>query len=354
MPKPNKIIVLEGIDGSGKSSLATFVKLKIEQVDPTLKVEILQEPGSTDLGKVVRKVIKDPNIDLTPLQQLTLLTAGMEDTFKILANNTGTIYIVDRTVISTLVYQKCFSPDEEYWELFYGVKSLIKDYFVEHLTKWGACMFILDVPAELSLSRQQSRGDYEDRFKADLVKTVSRRDSYKHWANALNIPIIDSAGTLDNTWQQIESKLSTYLGLNFMTHKHLAENALNHLMPGGAITQKLEALIHFIHQSNLLIQYQTGEDRPELNEHLFDSIVAGIKFKLENPESTPADQHKSWCEFKTADGWVYGETKDFTAKTHPCLVPYEQLPSTQRLKDDNFARTLALGLRNLGLQVWEV
>lgn len=41
---------------------------------------------------------------------------------------------------------------------------------------------------------------------------------------------------------------------------------------------------------------------------------------------------------------VYGEVKDGEAKTHPCLVPYEQLPPAQRLKDDLFAaivRTLA-------------
>ena len=36
---------------------------------------------------------------------------------------------------------------------------------------------------------------------------------------------------------------------------------------------------------------------------------------------------------KIADGWVYGKIKDAELKTHPCCVPYEQLPVEQRAKD---------------------
>ena len=36
---------------------------------------------------------------------------------------------------------------------------------------------------------------------------------------------------------------------------------------------------------------------------------------------------------KVRDGWVYGEVKDGVKKTHPCLVPYNQLSVEQRSKD---------------------
>jgi len=39
---------------------------------------------------------------------------------------------------------------------------------------------------------------------------------------------------------------------------------------------------------------------------------------------------------KEADGWVYGVIKDPAAKTHPCMVPFEQLPAEQRAKDLGF------------------
>jgi hypothetical protein len=50
----------------------------------------------------------------------------------------------------------------------------------------------------------------------------------------------------------------------------------------------------------------------------------------------PAELHESWAAFKRADGWVYGPTKDAEAKTHPCLVPYADLPEIQKRKDSLF------------------
>jgi len=38
-------------------------------------------------------------------------------------------------------------------------------------------------------------------------------------------------------------------------------------------------------------------------------------------------------EGKVDSGWVYGEVKDVEKKTHPCIVPYEQLPVEQQSKD---------------------
>jgi hypothetical protein len=36
---------------------------------------------------------------------------------------------------------------------------------------------------------------------------------------------------------------------------------------------------------------------------------------------------------KLSQGWRYGEVKDAVAKTHPCMVPFEQLPVEQQAKD---------------------
>lgn len=63
------------------------------------------------------------------------------------------------------------------------------------------------------------------------------------------------------------------------------------------------------------------------------SAITGVEYHLANPDSTPADSHKSWLAEKTRDGWCYGRVKDPVAKTHPCFVPYEQLPKEQQAKD---------------------
>ncbi len=65
------------------------------------------------------------------------------------------------------------------------------------------------------------------------------------------------------------------------------------------------------------------------------SAIAGVEKALAG--ATPIELHESWCDHKRADGWVYGEVKDADKKTHPCLVPYGELPQSQRIKDYLFA-----------------
>jgi hypothetical protein len=47
----------------------------------------------------------------------------------------------------------------------------------------------------------------------------------------------------------------------------------------------------------------------------------------------PSLSHANWMEHKTAEGWVFGEVKDAEKKTHPCMVPYNDLDETQQVKD---------------------
>jgi hypothetical protein len=74
-----------------------------------------------------------------------------------------------------------------------------------------------------------------------------------------------------------------------------------------------------------------------------DSAVAGVEAVRSNPEITPEELHKSWIAEKIRTGWTYGHVKDPIAKTHPCLVPYGQLPEFQRRKDALF-RAIVLAL----------
>lgn len=66
------------------------------------------------------------------------------------------------------------------------------------------------------------------------------------------------------------------------------------------------------------------------------SAINGVRFKLYNPEAGDDAQHNSWMKEKIDSGWVYGEVKDAEVKTHPCIVPFNELPEFQKKKDRLF------------------
>ena len=42
------------------------------------------------------------------------------------------------------------------------------------------------------------------------------------------------------------------------------------------------------------------------------------------------NEHELWAETRLKQGWIYGEHWDDKKKTHPCLVPYEDLPEEEK------------------------
>jgi RyR domain len=102
-------------------------------------------------------------------------------------------------------------------------------------------------------------------------------------------------------------------------------------------------LIDFIaricHEANREIQLATGDPAPsppwkEAAEWQKASALEGVIHALDG--KSPEELHDEWRKFKYADGWVYGIHKDPELKTHPCLVPYDELAPEQRLKDNIF------------------
>lgn len=57
-------------------------------------------------------------------------------------------------------------------------------------------------------------------------------------------------------------------------------------------------------------------------------------------EQTPKKSHEGWLAQKLAEGWKYGPVKDPVKKEHPCILPYDDLPAFQKLKDDIFIATV--------------
>ena len=100
-----------------------------------------------------------------------------------------------------------------------------------------------------------------------------------------------------------------------------------------------EQIAQVTHEANRVLQGIEGDpaqsphwdDAPDWQR---DSAIEGVVGALAG--NTPEQSHQSWIDFKVADGWVYGSVKSVELKTHPCLVPYDELPENQKVKDHLF------------------
>ncbi len=63
------------------------------------------------------------------------------------------------------------------------------------------------------------------------------------------------------------------------------------------------------------------------------SAITGVKYAQMYPTGPVSAQHDAWSADKVTNGWVYGPAKNADAKTHPCLVPFNDLPPDQKAKD---------------------
>lgn len=72
-------------------------------------------------------------------------------------------------------------------------------------------------------------------------------------------------------------------------------------------------------------------------ENIRKSALDGVNFHHANLYASVSASHDNWMRDKIADGYVYGEVKNDTLKTHPCLIPYEELPIHQQAKDYVFS-----------------
>ncbi len=66
------------------------------------------------------------------------------------------------------------------------------------------------------------------------------------------------------------------------------------------------------------------------------STIAGVKWRLANMDAPASSQHEAWLADKIAAGWKFGPEKDPQKLTHPCCVPYDELPPEQKRKDALF------------------
>lgn len=161
------LIVIEGIDGSGKTSLVQNLKKSLEPEYPILTTK---EPGATELGKAIRPLLQEQNIAVCPKAEFLLFAADRAQHFETvilpeLAN--GKVIISDRMGDSSLCYQG------------YGRGLGIEE--IKSVNKWATnnrnpdLTLFVDVDIEEAFKRINHRNDSLTAFeKRELIKKVQQ------------------------------------------------------------------------------------------------------------------------------------------------------------------------------------
>jgi ryanodine receptor 2 len=63
------------------------------------------------------------------------------------------------------------------------------------------------------------------------------------------------------------------------------------------------------------------------------------------------NSHDVWARGRMAQGWRYGPQRDDARREHPCLVPYDQLPDSEKEYDRNSAMETLKAVMALGYRI---
>jgi dTMP kinase len=187
MPRPGLFVVVEGPEGSGKSTLvrALAARMRAAGTDPV----VVREPGGTSVAEAVRQALLESDHAVTPVAELFLFLAARADlTAQVLrpALEAGRVVLADRFTLSTEVYQVVGRGLDA--ELVAAGNEAATGGLRPELT------LVLDLPPGVGRSRQEAAGKALDRLDRE---SASFHERICQAYSALNGPGLRH---LDGTW----------------------------------------------------------------------------------------------------------------------------------------------------------
>lgn len=207
--KKGLFIVLEGGDGTGKSTQAKLIAEYIES-NYSNSVVLTREPGGVDTAEKIRNIILHENIDPTT-EALLFASARREHLVKkvIPALSEGKIVICDRFLYSSLAYQghaRGLGIDT-----VYNInKPAVEDCFPD-LT------IMLDLDAKEGINRIFSnRAEETNRLDKESLEFHSKvREGYKIVSETYSdeLAFVDASKSIEGVFEDIKTILNSTLNL---------------------------------------------------------------------------------------------------------------------------------------------
>lgn len=119
-----KVIVIDGIDNTGKTTIAKRLTKVLQDERPLVKVEYCHFPSDELVAKFFNSTEQIENEKKSFIKELLL---EIDEYF---ANNVANIYIIDRFVVSSLMYQSI--PDDAADDMFNFIMDSYNNFFLKH------------------------------------------------------------------------------------------------------------------------------------------------------------------------------------------------------------------------------
>ncbi|QWZ82521.1 MULTISPECIES: dTMP kinase [Aeromonas] len=203
----SKFIVIEGLEGAGKSSAVRYVTEYLQRHGIN-RIECTREPGGTPLAERMRAIVKEVhNERLTIEAELLLMYASrvqLVETRIKPALADGVWVVGDRHDLSSQAYQGGGRGIDA--QLIGAIKQAVLGNFKPDLTLY------LDIDPALGLQRARHRGEL-DRIELEQLSFFERtRTRYLELAaKDDSIVVIDAARTPEQVKTSIECALDHYL-----------------------------------------------------------------------------------------------------------------------------------------------
>ncbi|WP_318432725.1 dTMP kinase [Photobacterium leiognathi] len=203
-----KFIVIEGLEGAGKSTAINQVMDTLAQHGINDPVST-REPGGTPLAEQMRALVKEghPDEPLTDMAELLLLYAAriqLVDNVIKPALNQGKWVVGDRHDMSSQAYQGGGRGFDK--ALMENLRDTVLGDFRPDLTIY------MDIDPELGLQRARGRGalDRIEKMNIDFFHRARAR-FLELSENQPNVIIIDASQTLEQVTTALRSALNTWL-----------------------------------------------------------------------------------------------------------------------------------------------
>jgi hypothetical protein len=72
---------------------------------------------------------------------------------------------------------------------------------------------------------------------------------------------------------------------------------------------------------------------------------------LQLTEKLAENAHDHWALERLGDGWTFGSERNDPQKRHPCLIPYAQLPDSEKKYDRKAAMETLKAIIALGYRI---